>query len=71
MHYKFQLLKISLTHLPVSEPDNFRPATNEWKRFEEDIDAAKAAIKKAAEPKQSSKPNGKVKHKWKAGPTLQ
>jgi hypothetical protein len=59
-----------LTHLPVCEPDNFRPATNEWKRFEEDITAAKSAIK-AALPKQPSKPNGKVKHTWKAGTTLQ
>jgi len=59
-----------LTHLSVCEPANFRPPTNEWKRFEEDIAAAKAAIK-AALPKQLSKPNGKVKHTWKAGPTLQ
>jgi len=56
-----------LTHLPVCEPDNFRPATNE--HFEEDIAAAKSAIKVAL-PKQPSKPNGKVKHTWKAVPTL-
>jgi hypothetical protein len=31
-----------LTHLSVCEPANFRPPTNEWKRFEEDIAAAKA-----------------------------
>ena len=59
-----------LTHLPVCEPTNFRPPTNEWKRFEEDIAAARAAIK-AALPKQPNKPNGKVKHTWKAGSTLQ
>jgi hypothetical protein len=59
-----------LAHLPVCEPANFRPPTNEWKRFEEDIAAAKTAIK-AALPKQPNKPNGKVKHTWKAGPTLQ
>jgi hypothetical protein len=38
--------------------------------LDEDIAAAKAAIK-AALPKQPNKPNGKVKHIWKAGSTLQ
>jgi hypothetical protein len=68
--YRGNPTQYRLTHLPVCEPDNFRPATNEWNRFEEDITAAKSAIKVAL-PKQPSKPNGKVKHTWKAGTTLQ
>lgn len=35
-----------LTWLPVAEPNNFRPATNEWKRFGESVRAAKAAMQK-------------------------
>jgi hypothetical protein len=54
-----------LSHLPVSEPNNFRPASNQWKRFEEDVDAAKAAIK-AALTKQPSTPSRKTRGKWKA-----
>jgi hypothetical protein len=59
-----------LTHLPVSEPDNFRPATNEWKRFEDDVGAASAAIKVAL-ARQPIKPNGKANGKWRAKPLWQ
>jgi len=54
-----------LKWLPVCEPDNFRPATNEWRRFEEDIEAAAAAIK-ATGMMRSTRPNGKPRGKWKA-----
>jgi hypothetical protein len=33
-----------LTWLPVAEPNNFRPPTNEWKRFVDDVDAARKAV---------------------------
>jgi hypothetical protein len=59
-----------LTHLPVSEPDNFRPATNEWKRFEDDVGAASAAIKVAL-ARQPIKPNDKANGKWRAKPLWQ
>ncbi len=37
-----------LTWLPVMEPDNLTPATNEWKRFGDDIGGAKRIAKSAA-----------------------
>jgi hypothetical protein len=58
-----------LTFLPVSEPNNFRPATNEWKRFGEDTVAATAI--KSAEAKRPSKPNSKARGKWKSEAVLQ
>jgi len=37
-----------LTWLPVIEPDNLTPATNEWKRFGDDVTGAKRVAKSAA-----------------------
>ena len=48
-----------LTYLPVSEPNNFHPATNEWMKFETDIRAARSAIK-AKQRKTHHKFNGQV-----------
>jgi hypothetical protein len=51
-----------LTYLPVSEPANTRPATNEWKRFGTSIAAARDALKKQPNKKPASafkaKPRG-------------
>ena len=37
-----------LTWLPVIEPDNLTPATNEWKRFGDDVAGAKRVAKSAS-----------------------
>jgi hypothetical protein len=37
-----------LTYLPVAEPGDYRPATNDWKRFESNAGAARDAIKAVA-----------------------
>jgi hypothetical protein len=47
-----------LTFLPVSEPNDFRAATNEWKHFEENVSAAKTAIEKALGQEKPSRLNG-------------
>jgi hypothetical protein len=46
-----------LTYLPVAEPGDFRPPTNEWKQFGSNVKAATKAIE--ASKRQSR--NGKAK----------
>jgi hypothetical protein len=53
-----------LTYLPVSDAGDFRPPTNDWKRFGGSTKAAKAAIK-AGERKSG---NGKARVKFEAWP---
>jgi hypothetical protein len=53
-----------LTYLPVADPGDYCPATNEWKRFESNADAAREAIK--AHARKSG--NGKAKANFKAWP---
>jgi hypothetical protein len=43
-----------LTYLPVSEPANTSPATNEWKRFGTSITAARDALKRQPNKKPAS-----------------
>jgi hypothetical protein len=47
-----------LTWLPVAEPNNFRSPTNDWKRFSDDVAAARRAI-----PAKTRKGNGAAKEK--------
>ena len=51
-----------LTYLPVSEPANMHPATNEWKRFGTSTDAARAALKRLTNIKPASAFKSKTKH---------
>jgi hypothetical protein len=53
-----------LTYLPVAEPGDFRPPTNEWKRFGTNVKAATNAIN--ARKRQSG--NGKAKEDEQAWP---
>jgi hypothetical protein len=53
-----------LTYLPVAEPGDYSPATNDWKRFETNIKAAKSAIKAG----QRKTGNGKAKAHFEAWP---
>jgi hypothetical protein len=53
-----------LTYLPVAEPGDYRPATNDWKRFETNSGAAKEAIK-ASERRAG---NGSVKARFQPWP---
>jgi hypothetical protein len=50
-----------LTYLPVADPGDYRPATNDWRRFGSNVKAAKAASKRKAG-------NGKGKAKFQAWP---
>jgi hypothetical protein len=54
-----------LTYLPVSEPANTKPATNEWKRFGTSISAAKNVLKKLSYRKQISVFKGRYRGKTK------
>jgi hypothetical protein len=52
-----------LTYLPVSEPANMYPATNEWKRFGTSTVAAKNALKKIPNKKPANHFRAKPKRK--------